>query len=139
MTQTPHATEPTAPAALAPAPIAAAVVVALLGPVLWAGCYRFLGGAVWIPPLLIGLGVGLAIRFLAPRNDSRLSVLAAVLTVLSCVAGYVVTDVALVVWVDPSYRPTLGDALTRFVNDYFVLILVAVGAYLSYVVSSKGA
>ena len=116
-------------------PIIAGVVAAAGGAVLWWASYKLLG-SVWLAPLIIGVGVGLAMR-LAGRGDHRaVGVAAAGLTVLASLVGYVWTDITLVPWLN-NYSPTVGEAVKRFLGDVQALVLIALGAYLAFVIARR--
>jgi len=114
--------------------ILVAIVAACLGPLLWYGFYRAFNSSI-IPPFVIGISIGVALRVVGKSNDQRVSIIAAVLTVLSCFAGYVWTDMALVPWTPPS---TFMQAVSHFLGDYLSLLLVAVSTYLAWIIARRG-
>jgi len=112
-------------------PVIAGAVLAAAGPLIWVGCYKAIG-AVWLPAISIGVLIGLAMRIIGQSNDNRLRVFAALFSIASCAVAYIVTDMHIVQWVDPSYHPTVGEAFKRLANDSQVLLFIALGAYLAY-------
>ena len=114
--------------------IVAGFVVAVAGPFLWCGLYK--ARLVWMAPLLIGVGIGLAMRLLGRSAHPAVPVTAVILSVLSCVAGYVAVDLTLITWLN-NYQPTIGDAIGRFFREFQVVILVAFGAYLSFLIAGR--
>jgi hypothetical protein len=116
--------------------VVAGVVVAAVGLVLWVACYKYLG-AVWIGAIGIGLLIGLAMRLVGRANEGKLQVIAAVLAAVSSVAGYLVTYLFVIQWVDPTYTPAIGDAVKRLAGDLPVVLMIAIGAYLAYVLAHR--
>ncbi|MEX1016481.1 MAG: hypothetical protein WDZ31_07035 [Phycisphaeraceae bacterium] len=119
-------------------PIAAAVGVAVLGPLLVAGCYLWFGFDR-IAALLIGLGIGAAIRFTDRSGDVRLAWLAVGLTILSAGAGMVWVDQAFITWLlnGQPVQPTLGDTFGRLTRDLAVILFTALGGYFAYIVARR--
>ncbi|MEX0744548.1 MAG: hypothetical protein WD118_03005, partial [Phycisphaeraceae bacterium] len=119
-------------------PVAAAVVAALVGVVVVPGCYMWFGFDR-IAALLIGLGVGAAIRFTDRTGDPRLPWLAVGLTIASAVAGMAWVDQAMIQWLyqGQPVQPTLGDTFGRLTRDLSVILFTALGAYFAYVVARR--
>ena len=114
--------------------VAAGFVVAVAGPFLWCGLYKV--QLVWMAPFLIGVGIGLAMRLLGRSAHPAIPVSAVILSVLSSAAGYVATDTMLIAWAN-NYQPTIGDAIGRFFRDFQMVVLVAFGAYLSFLIARR--
>lgn len=111
------------------------LVIASIGPLFWYCMVKSMSNN-WIPALLIGACVGAAVRFAGRSTDRRLSVIATGLTIISCVVGYV--------WADTMHPVTLvlhnfsiPAALKHLVNDLKVVVLIAVSAYLSFIIAVR--
>ncbi|MFW6060034.1 MAG: hypothetical protein ACODAQ_07615 [Phycisphaeraceae bacterium] len=108
--------------------VIAGALVAAGGVPLWYGIFDALGTA-WMAPLLIGVAVGAAVRFVGGKpRDMRPAIAACALTVLSCAAGYILTDQTQV-WVD---QPTLAQSARHLASDFQSVILIALGTYFAY-------
>jgi hypothetical protein len=106
------------------------IVVAAVGPVVWYGMLKSIGNA-WIPPLLIGAGIGLVMRVIGRSADVRLSIAASILTVVSCAGGYLWADSLL-------WKPFIfGESVKRMLNDLPSIALIAVGAYFAFVLARR--
>ncbi len=116
---------------LQPIPLLAALGVAIAGPFIWVGLYTGMNNG-WIAPPLIGLLVGAAMRMTMKHGDRRLQVAALILTVLACIVGYVWTDLAYVPWI---VKPDLFGALKHMLNDFTAVLLMALGAYIAWVMA----
>lgn len=111
-------------------PLIVAIAIAIAGPFLWVGLYVGLDNG-WIAAPLIGLLIGIGMRLTMKHGDRRLQVVASVLTVLSCAAGYVWVDMVFI-WVIP---PDLFEALKHMLNDFTAILLIALGAYIAWVMA----
>ncbi len=118
-------------------PILAMVLAAVVGPFIWVGFYQVAGSAL-LPPLIIGLLIGAAGRFTG-NTDARLSILAALLTIGACYAGYVYVDMHILKWTfnNQPVQPTIGDASKRFFGDLVMLILIALSAYFAFALATR--
>ena len=123
------ASPPTTPSLQVP-PLIVAIVIAIAGPFLWVGLYVGMQNG-WIAAPLIGLLIGIGMRLTMKHGDRRLQIVASVLTVLSCVVGYVWVDMVYI-WVVP---PTVFEALKHMLNDFTAILLIALGAYIAWVMA----
>lgn len=117
-------------------PILVAIAIAIAGPFLWVGLYVGLDNG-WIAAPLIGLLIGIGMRLTMKHGDRRLQITATVLTVLSCVAGYLWTDMFVIQWTfnGEPVQPTVFDALKRMLNDFTAILLIALGGYIAWVMA----
>ena len=108
----------------------AGLVIASIGPLFWYCMVKSMSNN-WIPALLIGACVGAAVRFAGRSTDRRFSVIATGLTIISCVVGYVWADTLVL------HNFSIPAALKHLVNDLKVVVLIAVSAYLSFIIAVR--
>ncbi len=133
------------PSAGSPSPLLLAVVAGIVGIGIWAGLYKL--GLMTnndLPPVpwwsimlnspLVGLVVGLAVRYAGRTQERAVSITAAVATFFACFLGYVVVDLFMLKWSfnGQPIQPTFADAAGRFFNDFMKVLLAAVGSWIAW-------
>ena len=117
-------------------------IVACLGPLLWRAIYAGNSSGTlpnivsFLSPFIIGSAIAAAIRFIARSSDRFVSIVATVLTIVSCFTGYIWTDLTLVPWVVP---PTsIVDGFNHLFNDVQALLLIVIAAFVAWMIARVG-
>ncbi len=113
----------------------AGLVGAAVGVGLWVVIYEALR-ITWIPPILCGLTVGMAMRLTPRRRPRFLSALAVVLAFAASYVGYIVVDVWYMPWITPPQRH-VADAARDFFAYFDLVALTALGCYLAFVLTQR--
>jgi hypothetical protein len=110
-------------------PAVLAVVMAGIGAAAWLGCYKWFGMS-YPGALVAGLLVGLSIKFTLTKSVPQFRVIALVLTVIACVAGYV--------WVYAAFFTnfTFSGSITNYFRDIQALLFTGVGCYIAFALAA---
>ena len=125
--------QPRTPTKLPPVlPVLLAVVMAGVGAVSWLGCYKWFGMS-YPGALVAGLLVGLSIKLTLAKPVPQFRVIALVLTLLACFAGFI--------WVYAAFFTnfSLSASITNFFRDIQALLFTGFGCYIAFALASPRA
>ena len=110
-------------------PALLAVVMAGLDAASWLGCYKWFGMS-YPGALVAGLLVGLSIKFTLTKPIPQFRVIALVLTLLACVAGYI--------WVFAAFFTnfSFSASITNYFKDFQALIFTGIGCYIAFALAA---
>lgn len=122
--------KPKAPVNLPPIlPAALAVIMAGVGAASWLGCFKWFNMS-YPGALVVGLLVGLSVKFTLTKPIPQFRVIALVLTMLGCIAGYI--------WVYAAFFTnfTFSASMTNYVKDFQALIFTGIGCYIAFALAA---
>ncbi|MFI4861052.1 MAG: hypothetical protein ACIAXF_10265 [Phycisphaerales bacterium JB063] len=115
-------------------PVLCAIAAAGLGAALWMVCLRVFNMS-YPAGFLTGLAIGLALKLTLKQPAPPLRIVAIVLTVAACLAGFVWCDQYISVnWIPPSPRP-ISQSVSFFFSDITALLFTGLGAYIAFVLA----
>ena len=92
----------------------------------------------WLAPILVGPLVGLAMRLSSKQPLPHAGKTAIFAALAACLIGYVVRHIAWIIWLDPTFQPTVGHAFEwLFSADMQSCLLIAMSAYLAFAIAPK--
>ncbi len=133
--------EPKPPPTLPPIlPIAAAVVAAAASAWLWGVFWSGMNNG-WLPPLVTGVAVGVAMRFAGAGRLPKAGLIAVAAALLGSVAGYSYRHMFVMKWTNTQtgqpLMPDFNNAMRYLFNDMQSFLLIAVGAYIAFAIVSS--
>ncbi|MEM9346424.1 MAG: hypothetical protein AAGB26_07390 [Planctomycetota bacterium] len=110
-------------------PAALAVVAAGVGAASWLGCFKWFNMS-YPGAIVAGLLIGLAVKSTLTKPIPQFRIVALVLTLLACVAGYI--------WVFAAFYTnfSLGASLINYLKDFQALIFTGVGCYIAFALAA---
>lgn len=120
-------------------PIAALILAIGLCVWLWGVFWSGMNNG-WLPPLITGAIIGAALRFTGGQRLPRPGLIAILATLLAGAAGYSYRHMYVMKWTntqtgEPLY-PDFNNAMSYLFNDMQSFLLIAVSAYIAYVIVS---
>lgn len=113
--------------------IIAGLIAAAMGVGVWMAFYKIGSSGfallTWLSGPVIGLLVGLTMRWAGKTCEPAISIVAIILTLIACVVGHILTDIHLVPWTPPSDLP---QAIKNLGNDIQAWLLIAIGCYIAF-------
>jgi len=119
-------------------PYLAILVAMAVGVVLFWLFYSKMNLNQWLAPILVGPLVGGAMRLSSKRPLPHAGKTAIAAALVACLVGYVVRHIAWIIWLDPTFQPTIGHAFEwLFSADMQSCLLIAMSAYLAFLIAPK--
>jgi hypothetical protein len=102
------------------------IVGGIAGAGLYCGIVAFANNQLF-PLLIVGPLIGLAMKYVGRSHDSRMGVIAIILTIIACMVGFVIADMNIVPWKPPStFKMAFGKLFS------ISAVMIGFSAYFSY-------